>query len=174
MKHHSDGIASSANIRTESGEAVFTVTDGRSPAVHPRRLRDLRECLFSDECRSAVAVSGRIWCSVPYHGRPPCSTSTFHRSWSRNGLGSGNRAAAAMLPTPDVLRCTFFRCFRTHPGSCTWATCGSTPLPTPSRVFARCKGTTFCVRWVGTHSVYRPRTPRSRGVCAHTTGRFRI
>ena len=65
---------------------------------------------------------------------------------------------------------TCSKCFRILPERCTWATCATTRLATRWRVTSGCADSTCCIRWVGTRSVCRRKTPPSSTASIRANG----
>ena len=69
-------------------------------------------------------------------------------------------ASSRRRPTTRARNTTSWRCSPTPRGASTWATCATTRWATCWPASCARAATTSCIRWAGTPSACRPRTPR--------------
>ena len=80
-----------------------------------------------------------------------------------NGEKPGRtRKSSRPRTTTRARNITCSRCSPIRPGASTWAMCATTPWATWWRAIGARGGSTFSIRWAGTRSGCRPRTPPCR------------
>ena len=77
--------------------------------------------------------------------------------WQRRGT---RRRSSPRRTTTPGRNTTCWRCSPIRPGASTWAMCATTRWATWWRATSAPRASTCCIRWAGTPSACRPRTPR--------------
>ncbi len=161
--------ACSARSATPGGQWIDAA--GRPGDRHRSRERD-PDAGAADAPEHRLELARPVPVSHDEQGFAARSATTRKRP-RRSGSRSGREAAPSRSrPIGRGPNTTCWRCFPIPPASSMSATCATTRWATWSRATSARRASTCCTRWAGTHSVCRPRTPRSRAANIRRAGRY--